>query len=194
MWSATAEVDLVRRALDGDRCSVDTLMEEVRSRILARIRRVTFDADCAEDLVQETLLAIVRSMGRLRQVDRFWPWAMSIAVNKVRQHYRCERRRPAVQLSVLDMAGLAGRAEEPPVFEPGSSEAIRLLLAGLSGAAGRHRAVLEMRYFERMPYAAIANRLGCTETSARVAVFRAKRVLRRELRRFGLTPAALLAA
>jgi len=194
MWSAVAQDELVLRALEGDRPSVDTLMQEVRSRILARIRRVTFDADCAEDLVQDTLLAIVRSLDRLRQPGRFWSWAMSIAANKVRQHYRCERRRPAVQLSMLDVAGLPDRPDEPPELDAGSNEAIRLVLAGLAEAEGRYRVVLEMRYFERMPYSAIAERLGCTETSARVAVFRAKRALRRELRRFGLTPAALLAA
>ncbi len=56
------------------------------------IGRVILDEHDSEDVARETLLRILRSLGGLQQIDRFWPRVFRIAANTIRRHYRCESR------------------------------------------------------------------------------------------------------
>jgi RNA polymerase sigma-70 factor (ECF subfamily) len=57
-------------------------------------RRLTRDADAAEDLVQETYLAALQAWRKHRQPDRVEPWIATICLNLARSNYRRLRRRP----------------------------------------------------------------------------------------------------
>jgi hypothetical protein len=58
----------------------------------------------------------------------------------------------------------------------------------------RHKAVLVMRCYDGMPYADIAESMGCSEFSTRMLFLRAKKSLQRELSRNGFGKGSLLAA
>jgi len=48
--------------------------------------------DLTEDLIQEVLLEMIRSLRNLRNVARFWPWLLRIAHTKVADHFRGRHR------------------------------------------------------------------------------------------------------
>lgn len=178
-----SDVELVREAQAGDRDSLDVLVRRVSPRLQAHLRRLPVDQDTSEDLVQDTLLVVLRSLGSLRQPERFWAWVFRIATNKARQHYRDDSRHPTVRLPGNEEAYL------PPGGEHGwgvlttllRRETRTMITEAMSDISDRYRCILSLRHFELMPYVKIAALLGCSEVGARATFFRAKQALRREL-------------
>ena len=195
MASKVTDAELVRRARAGDQESLERLMECVWKRVYPHIRRVTRDEHESEDLAQETLLRVLGSLGRLRRIERFWPWVFRITANTIRQHCRYESRRRVVFLSIVDAVTLemreARRSEDSCRLE--DTEHRNMLLSALSDVDERHRLVLVLRFFGQMPYAETARILGCSASNARSALFRAKRALRRTLTHRGCMEAMQVA-
>ena len=69
-----------------------------------------------------------------------------------------------------------------------------LVKAAMTRISARQRVVLALRLYENLSHTQIARTLGCSELSARVTFFHAKRVIQRELHRYGLDKAAFVAA
>jgi RNA polymerase sigma factor (sigma-70 family) len=95
--------ELVRQAQLGSRESLDKLVELVRGRVYAYIYRIILQSDASQDIAQESLLEMVRVLGKLERPDRFWPWLREIALNKIRHYYSQNRR---------DRGKQKGKAEE----------------------------------------------------------------------------------
>ena len=57
-------------------------------------RRLTRDAEAAEDLVQETYLAAFQAWRKHRRPERVEPWIATICLNLARSNFRRLRRRP----------------------------------------------------------------------------------------------------
>ncbi|HQG49592.1 MAG TPA: sigma factor, partial [Sedimentisphaerales bacterium] len=86
-------LELVRKAQLGDRDSLTRLAEAARVRLHEYVFRLTLQEDLTQDIVQETILEMLRLFGKLRQSDRFWGWLHGIAFNKVRNHFGKQWRR-----------------------------------------------------------------------------------------------------
>jgi RNA polymerase sigma-70 factor (ECF subfamily) len=192
----TCDRDLIQRALAGDAPSLETLAGVVRVRVYSYLRRVTLDEHKADDLTQDTLVAVLKSMGGFKQIDRFWPWVFTIATNSVRQLYRSQAVRRAIQMSSLDDAHvqLESRTDEEGSRDSSRRELGELTHRAMSRVSERDRMVLALRFYEDMPHAEIARVLGCSELRARVSFFRAKHALRQELKGLGIGASALAAA
>ncbi len=142
------------------------------------------DDRVAEDLTAETFAQAVLSVRRFRdEADgSAAPWLFGIAKNLLRRY--CERQR-------VDTA--ARRRLQMPIrsddleFEAAEDRASAgKLAADLDGAlallpAGQRRA-LELRVVDELPYAQVADSLGCTELAARLRVMRALDSLTRRLK------------
>jgi RNA polymerase sigma-70 factor, ECF subfamily len=128
---------LVLRAQSGDRDAFDALLGGVTPALLRYVARVTGDAAMAEDVVQETLIAIVRKIAWLSEPSLFRAWAYRIAS---REAFRVLKQQRIFADRVEDVA-----FEEAPA-DPWLRE--RLLAAS--------RAVITLHYFEEMPLAEVA--------------------------------------
>lgn len=174
---------LLNRATAGDRDALSALAGEVQGRVYAFISRTLTNEDGAQDLTQDTLVAVLRSLSTLRDRDQFWPWVFSIAANTLRQHFRCEARRRALFHAVVEK-GYQPRESWPA--DEGLTALSREELGEYTRKAmldlrEHYRMVLTMRFFDDMPHADIARVLGCSELSARAMLFRAKHALVRAL-------------
>lgn len=184
---------LARRAQQGDKGAFDRLAEVASVRLRVYMLRVTLREDLAEEMVQETLLEMVKILGRLKSADRFWPWLYGIATNKLRHHYRSEqihRRATALQ---------AGAEEDLSDPEEGienlvTQEIKQVVSAAMKSLKANHRAVLVMRCYDGLSYAEIAQAMGCTEFGGRMLFLRAKKALEKQLARNGLKKGSLLGA
>src|SRR5262245_47755167 len=81
-------IELVRQAMAGDSESLSALAELAQVRVCAYVRRVVLNDERAQDLTQETMVAMLSSRGQLRDPLRFWSWLFTIANNKIRLFYR----------------------------------------------------------------------------------------------------------
>jgi RNA polymerase sigma-70 factor (ECF subfamily) len=137
---------LVLRAQSGDREAFDSLLAEIGSPLLRYVTRVTGDAALAEDVVQETFIAIVRKISWLNDPSLFRAWAYRIAS---REAFRVLRKRRAV---ILEPIGEIEASLEQP-SDPWQRER---LLASLEQLSPASRAVVTLHYLEEMPLGDVA--------------------------------------
>jgi len=186
-------LELVRKAQRGDRDSLARLAETARVRLHEYVFRLTLKDDLTQDIVQETILDMLRLFGKLREADSFWAWLYGIAFNKVRSHYGRQWRHKTSRLR--ENGPEPAREREGDVLAAVITEELKqIVLRSLEMLEPRHRAVLTMRCYDHMSYAQIGRLMGCSEIGTRALFYRAKKALTRQLSRFGLGKGALLMA
>lgn len=135
---------LVLRAQSGDRDSFDALLREIAPPLLRYVTRVTGEVALAEDVVQETLIAIVRKIEWLHDASLFRAWAYRIAS---REAFRLLRKKRRYTEPIDELAFI----EERP--DPWQHER---LLASLERLSPASRAVVTLHYLEEMPLGDVA--------------------------------------
>jgi len=192
MDNETDYSELIEEARQGDRECRERLAEEARVRLRGYVLRLTMAEDLAGDIVQETILEMFKSFGKLRRTQSFWPWLYGIAFNKVRSHYGRKWRHKTVSLSDT---GYDIRAKDGPdgLAEVVTAEWKQIVLKSMRQLEPRHRAVLAMRCYDQMKFAQIAKIIGCSELGVRALFYRAKKALAGKLAGNGLGKGSLLA-
>ncbi|MHC4238860.1 MAG: RNA polymerase sigma factor [Planctomycetota bacterium] len=179
-------VKLVEQARLGQKESLDRLAGRVRGRLYAYVYRTTLDHSYTQDIVQESLLEMLKIFDNLEKGDRFWPWLRGIAFNKMLQRHEEQLKRREVSMSDVEEPQSKQKDDEAGLAKLVSDELKQVVVAAMKELKPRHRRVLAMRCYEEMPYSEIAELMGCSELGVRVLFYRAKRALLRGLNRRGL--------
>jgi len=186
-------VELARKAQLGDNESLNRLAEAAGVHLHEYVFRLTLQEDLTQDIVQETILEMLRIFERLRRCERFWPWLYGIAFNKVRNHYGKRWRQRTRSFSEVgcepQVAGGGGALAEAV-----TAELKQVVLQCIGELEPRHRAVLSMRCYDQMSYAQIARLMNRSEIAVRALFCRAKKALARRLSAHGLGKHSLLLA
>lgn len=155
---------------DGDRTAFDDLFDRYRDPIWRFFRRRVADVSRAEELAQETFLAVIQGARRYEPRAPFRSYLFGIAFNVL-----LAARRKAAR----------GREDVLEHFDPpaaGSDPAavlwVRQALAALDPA---ERDVLMMREYDVLSYDEIAAALGVPVGTVRSRLFRAREALRQQL-------------
>lgn len=176
---------LVQRAKDGNCKSTGRLAEIVRPKLQSYIYRHVQNVEAAGDLVQETLLKMIRSLPRLKTVACFWGWLFTIATNLMRDYFKRRDRSTEVRFSVMDSYQLEGTLadeSQKPDRMALANERKSLVTAAIGQMQAKRRHLLRMRYYEGMSYSQIGREVGCSEVAARIGLLRARQALKRNLK------------
>jgi len=141
--SANPAESLVLRAQSGDRGAFDALLRTIDADLLRYVRRLVSNDPAVEDVVQDTLIQIVRKIGWLRDPALFRPWCFRIAS---RAAFRSVRREPRHQ-----ELGEVVTVDE--ALDPWQRERLLGALPRISAAS---RAVILLHYFEEMTISDVA--------------------------------------
>jgi RNA polymerase sigma-70 factor (ECF subfamily) len=79
---------LVARAKSGDLEALEALFRAFETPVYNLARRMLRNPDEAEDIVQETFLEVVKSIGSYRGEGQLWAWVRRIAASKVLMRLR----------------------------------------------------------------------------------------------------------
>ncbi len=193
MDQQTYQIELIKKAQQGDKSSLDQLAMQAKDRLRTYVLRMTQQEDLAQDIVQETLLEMFKVIGKLRDADRFWPWLYGIATNKLRRFYRTESTHRRVAVASLEKKESV--QDRQTGLENLVGDELKQIVSGaMKKLKTSHKAVLVMRCYDEMPYSEIAETMGCSEFSTRMLFLRAKRALQKELSKNGFGKSSLLAA
>lgn len=182
---------LITEAANGNQESLNTLAAAVRPRVYAFILRTSLDKNITEDLVQETLMQMTRSIGKLQKPESFWPWLFKIASNKFNEYLRIkkdDKLNQSIQ-SLIDDAPHKGSGVSANLNYKEMTTEIFRAMAGLKTT---QRQIVSMRCFDNLSFAEIGQALDCTEENARVNFFRTRQFLQKHLKRKGYTAVALI--
>ena len=169
-------MELLKRFSQGDLEAFETLFRQHQREVYGYIVRIVRDPGIAEDLTVETFWRIYRSRSRFDPEGSFCSWARRIATNLAVDYLRQRPRERQLEEECArtwpDSAMERERREQ-------IAHAFQRLPATLRSAA-------TLALIEEMPYDEIADAMGKPVGTIRVRVFRALRMLRRDLIRMGL--------
>lgn len=132
-------------------------------------RRRLADPAQAEELTQETFLAILRASSRYEPCALFRTYLYAIGLKILRAH----RRKMAFRATFL---GAKDKVREPA--SPNTSDAELLLRQAVAKLERMDREILLLREFEQLSYAEIAELLRLPVNTVRSRLFRARTALR----------------
>lgn len=193
MENGTEYTQLVRKAQQGDRAALNELAEIVKLRLYDHVKRITLDEQLAQDIVQETLLAMTRDFQSLRKVEGFWYWLSRIAINKARTHYRSNWGKKTQSLSQISADALVDGVQDT-VAQVISHEVKQIVASAMYQLSPEYRTVLTLRCYDQLTFPQIAEQLNCREFRARALFCRAKTALGKNLARDGLGKGSLIGA
>ena len=169
MSSSDEDLALAFRA--GDRPAFDALFERYRDPIWAFFRRRTAALADAEELTQETFLAVLQASPRYEPRASFRSYLFGIAFNLLSASRRKTQRRGDV--SSPDLDGLAGASADPA--------AVLWVRQALAALDPKDREIVMLREYDALDYAEIAAVVGAPINTVRSRLFRARLALRAKL-------------
>lgn len=152
--------------------------------VLHAVARRLVGNDLASDVVQDSLMAAFRNLGKYRGDASFGTYLHGIVVNRCR---RVGKRwsRPTLPSDALEDA--AGN-ESGPAEVTESNDTYRLLEEAVLRLPLAYREALTLREFGGLGYEEVAEVLGVPMGTVRSRLARARAMLRDELSRVGVAP------
>jgi RNA polymerase sigma-70 factor (ECF subfamily) len=175
-------IRLVKQAQCGDSEAMSQLSQRVAERVFPYIQGLTLNYDLAEDILQETLMELVKSLNRVENPESFWCWVYRHAFGKAQHHFRERSRQRSIIFRVA--SDLLGQTTDESLTGLSYVKRVELsetILHAMAKLKMEYRNVLILRCFEDLSYADIAQMLECKELYARILFFRAKRSLVRHM-------------
>jgi RNA polymerase sigma-70 factor (ECF subfamily) len=191
-------IQSIRRAQAGNTQNLSAVAEQVRRKVHTYIYRLTLDYHLTQDLTQETVLEMIKSLAQLEvpHVNGFWGWVFRTALGKVQHHFRLQGARRLAKKTTSSESTLESQlANQSSAADALIREEIRdAVLRAMKAIEFKYRNILVLRCFDNLSYGQIAMILGGSELAARLLFFRAKHSLKHQLERHGLGRDSLLAA
>jgi RNA polymerase sigma-70 factor (ECF subfamily) len=161
---------LMLRGLEGDALAWRLLLSELGAHLRPYFRRRLFNGGAdAEDLVQETLIAIHAKRATWDRNQAFTAWAFAVARHKLVDHLRRQGRRPTHPLDE------ASALFADHTVEDGATRADLTRILALLPA--RQRRLIEDVRLGGMTVAEAAERHGYSLTAAKVSIHRSLKSL-----------------
>jgi RNA polymerase sigma-70 factor (ECF subfamily) len=182
--ASTTEAALLSAARSGDRQALESLLEGVAPRLLRFSRRMCRDTDEAEDVLQDSMLAVARNLKGFRGDSSLSTWLYAIA----RSYCIKKRRKSKFAPRVVSLASSEGRDSER-VADHGPGPLDRLEKARLrsaldeaiGGLTPAYRDVLLLRDVEGLSAEETGAALSLTVAAVKSRLHRARAAVRDEL-------------
>lgn len=180
LYGRLPDADLVRRANDGDKRALETLVERHSTKVSRLAASLLGDIEDARDAAQESLLKVSERLRQFRGDCQFSTWLHRLVVNTCRDLADRQRIR---RTEVLD-------DEDSPDFDADPSRLALLgdlrreLAAGLSRLTAEQRRVVILRDALDLSYDDIGRVVRVPVGTAKTYVHRGRARLRRRLQEY----------
>lgn len=148
-------------------------LTENQNRIYGYVYSLLAEHSSAADVVQETNLVLWRKIDEFEVDKPFLPWAFAVARFQVLAYLR-DSKRDRLLLDEELVETIGEEMESPHTQIETIRESLRPCLQRLTP---EHRHLVEHRYFKTMKVADIAEALGRTTSSVKVALLRIRQQL-----------------
>ncbi len=178
------------KASEGDGPALTALVTALTPHIEKQLLRYPLSDEDRRDLVQSTLMQIIRRVGSFRGDSSFSTWLFRVTANEALMMMRSQRRHRARLTEGLDLEDLAnlpaanqGAADEPADANAAQNERDAWVRTALEQLPADYRDVVALHYHQDLGLQEIADRLATTESAVRSRLHRARSRLRAILER-----------
>jgi RNA polymerase sigma-70 factor (ECF subfamily) len=188
--AASAEADLIARALRNDDGAVRAIIRQNNRRLFRIARSITKDDSEAEDVVQESYVRAFTRLAEFRGESSLSTWLTRIVLNEA--YGRVRRRRPTVAWESIEEVHAENAQIIPfPMSSPqpdperamAQHEIHRILERAIDDLPEPFRVVLVARLVEEMSIEETADLLGLRPETVKTRLHRARHLLRDDLER-----------
>ncbi len=176
---------LFDRAAGGDAAALDAFIKALRPHVERQLLRYPVTEEDRNDLLQATLMQIVRRLGSFRGDSSFSTWLFRVTANEALMLMRSQRRHRARLVEGMDFEDLGAIATIPEsdYGEPGDVSAANRerderVREALNELPEDYRDVVVAHYHMDLGLEEIAGRFALTESAVRSRLHRARTRLR----------------
>jgi RNA polymerase sigma-70 factor (ECF subfamily) len=184
------ELNFVEELKAGKTEAFDRLLDAHGARLYSFASRMCKNSEDARDIVQETLLAVFRSLKDFRGESRFQTWLFKIAANACWKMKRKGKFEPEEELSLDEfMPRAPGQAPKPDIADWTQNpeelffraELKAVVDAAIADLPPKYRVVLVLRDLEQFSTEEVAGVLGLSPEAVKSRLHRARLVVRERL-------------
>jgi RNA polymerase sigma-70 factor, ECF subfamily len=180
-----ALIQWIRKAKKGDVESYQKIYEVFARRILNFIHRMVRSPEEAEDLAQETFVAVYQKLGTLKDSSKFESWLFRIARNFVYQRYRTGSY-ATVSIDAPDENGQVAieltdtRKDPDEAFQKNELEEV--VANAIADLPGKYREVFILSALQQLSYQQIAEVVERSLSSVKTDIHRARLEIRKRVK------------
>jgi RNA polymerase sigma factor RpoE len=181
--NSTDEMDLVKRARQGDMAAYDDLVRRYQERIYATVYHMTSNHEDANDLAQEAFIKAYQALNSFKGGSSFYTWIYRIAVNKTINFLKQRKNRAHMSLNDLDFNAehdpdlVALISDKTPRRDIGLAELQEKLNEALQKLSEFHRLVVTLHDVQGLSHEEIAKIMDCNIGTVRSRLFYARQQL-----------------
>lgn len=177
-----ALLGLIEKVKAGDRPALDALTRLIRPHVERQLARYPVSDDDRLDLVQSTLLQVVRRIRSFRGDSSFTTWLFRVTANEALMLMRSQRRQRARLVEGLDLEDLSALPSVHRVPAEDDAASLAEREAHVRHALGElpddYRDVVLAHYHDDLGLHEIAEKLAVSESAVRSRLHRARVRLR----------------
>jgi len=163
----------------GDDSRWSLAIQSYYPKIVNYIYFLTGDRLLAEDIAQETFAKGFLKFHQLKDLDKFFPWLLSIAINIIRT--QMERNRRSIPAADAELYISRFAVDESPAELLERQETATLVKKAIRKLSEQQQQVIIMRYYLDMKEKDIAYALGVSTGTVKKQLFRARSKLYNDL-------------
>jgi RNA polymerase sigma-70 factor, ECF subfamily len=175
----------VGKAKKGDVASYQEIYSAYVQKVLNFIFRMVNSHEEAEDLTQETFVAVYQNLRLLKDIEKFEPWLFRIARNFVYQRHRV-RSPSTVSIDEMDDNGLAVTQLVETGKNPDeafqSSELGDIVASAIASLPEKYREVFVLSALQHRSYQQIAEIVAHSLPSVKTDIHRARLEVRKSVK------------
>ncbi len=169
---------LLKKTAKKDRDAFQALYEGTNRQILVYLYRFVQDQNSVEDILVEVYTEVWKNSARFRQQSKVLTWMIGIARNLALKESRKRKYHDDIDTH-LEIAG-----KEVDFDNTNRKE---ILTRALNCLSPKHREVLDLAFYQELPYLEIAQLLSIPESTVKSRIFYAKADLKKILEKMGVT-------
>ena len=182
------ENELLRGAKEGNLAAYNRLVQQNMNKVYATALRMTKHKEDAEDVVQQTFVAVIRNLHNFRGESAFSTWVLRIAINNTLKLLKKKKKRqhfsPTTDHSEESWDSISLENETPPTWNKNPEELLKneeikvKISQSLEALDTKHRPVFVLRDMEGLSTREVAQMLEISESNVKIRLMRARLIIR----------------
>ena len=174
MKGNSTDIELIRQVLhENNSCAFDALMQRYSMQVYCAVLRLLKDEENAAEVTQMAFIQAYKQLGSWRGGD-FCAWVTIIANHIGLRLLEKEKRRQKVPLDEnTDMPD--------ETYNEDREQRLQDLEQAIHGLPEQDQQIIHWHYYDSLPLADIADRLGQTENNIKVRLFRIRDRLKKKI-------------
>lgn len=173
------EDQLVTRCRAGDLDAFSQVYDRYERQVFRYAYHILGHRDDADDIKQETFVKAYQAISSFRSESSLQTWLLKICGNLCRDKIKSWDRRKVTYDSTLrdDVIGSTNFEDGPQAIVE-RKQVTEIIFRALKGMPAAQREIIVLHEVEDLSYEEIAAVLGCSRTSIKLRLFRARRSLK----------------